>query len=100
MHGGHVVVAGDLDELLTAKTNKSGSVTLDYLRGDDKIDVPTKRRDSGQGKAQIRGGNIFNIKDMNIDVPLGKLVAISGVSGSGKSSFMYEIIASKSPGSI
>ena len=92
VHGGHVVVAGYLDELLTAKTNKSGSVTLDYLRGDNKIAIPDAYRTQDKGKLQVRGGNIFNIKDLNVDVPLGKLVAISGVSGSGKSSFMYEIL--------
>jgi excinuclease ABC subunit A len=45
VHGGHIIVADDLDKLLTAKTNPSGSVTLDYLRGDKKIEIPDKRRD-------------------------------------------------------
>jgi excinuclease ABC subunit A len=92
VHGGHVVVSGYLEELLTAKKNTSGSLTLDYLRGDLKVDIPQKRRDQDKGKLKIKGGKIFNIKNMNIDVPLGKLVAITGVSGSGKSSFIYEIL--------
>jgi excinuclease ABC subunit A len=92
VHGGNVVTSGWLDELLTAKTNKSGSVTLDYLRGDKKIEIPNERRDIDRGRIMIRGGNVFNIKDMNVDVPLGKLVMVTGVSGSGKSSFMYEIL--------
>ncbi len=92
IHGGEVVVSGYLDELLTAKKNPSGSLTLDYLRGDAKIEVPKKRRDIDRGRLLIRGGNIFNIKNLNADIPLGKLVAITGVSGSGKSSFMYEIV--------
>jgi excinuclease ABC subunit A len=91
VHGGKVVVSGYLDELLTAKKNTSDSLTLSYLRGESKIPVPHKRREP-HGKLMIRGGNIFNIKDMNIDVPLGTLNAITGVSGSGKSSFMYEIL--------
>ena len=92
VHGGEVVVSGYLDELLTAKKNDSGSITLDYLRGDLKIDIPKKRRDQDKGKLKIKGGKIYNIKNMNVEVPLGKLVTITGVSGSGKSSFVYEIL--------
>ena len=92
VHGGHVVTSGYLDELLTAKKNESGSLTLDYLRGDLKIDIPKKRRDQDKGKLKIKGGKIFNIKNMNVEVPLGKLVTVTGVSGSGKSSFIYEIL--------
>src|SRR6185369_8198124 len=91
IHGGKVVVSGWLEELLTAKKNPSGSLTLAYLRGEKNIEVPAKRREP-KGKIMVRGGNIFNIKDMNIDVPLGVLNVITGVSGSGKSSFMYEIL--------
>jgi excinuclease ABC subunit A len=92
VHGGEVVVTGYLDELLTAKDNKSGSLTLSYLRGEDRIEIPEKRRDQDKGKLKIKGGKIFNIKNMDIDVPLGKLVCVTGVSGSGKSSFIYEIL--------
>jgi excinuclease ABC subunit A len=92
VHGGEIVVSGYLDELLTAKQNKSESVTLDYLRGNKVIEIPEKRRGQDKGSIQIRGGKIFNIKNLNIDVPLGKFVAVTGVSGSGKSSFIYEIL--------
>lgn len=92
VHGGEVVVAGYLDDLLTSKKNDSGSLTLDYLRGDKKVEVPDKRRDKNAGALSIRGGNVYNIKNLNVDIPLGKMVAITGVSGSGKSSFMYEIV--------
>jgi len=92
VHGGHVVVAGDLDELITAKKNTSGSVTLDYLRGDKVVEVPEERRESPKGELQIRGGKIFNIKNMNVDIPLGRFISVTGVSGSGKSSFVYEIL--------
>lgn len=92
VHGGNVVVSGYLDKLLTDKKNTSGSMTLDYLRGDKVIDFPEKRRTSDKGEIKIRGGKIFNIKNLNADIPLGKLVCITGVSGSGKSSFVYEIL--------
>ncbi len=92
IHGGNVVVSGYLDELLTAKHNPSGSITLDYLRGDEVIKIPEIRRDQNQGVISIKNGNIFNIKNLNVDIPLGKLVAVTGVSGSGKSSFTYEIL--------
>lgn len=91
VHGGEVVVADYLEDLLTAKTNPSGSVTLDYLRGDKKIPIP-ERRTSEKGKINITGGKAFNIKNLNIDIPLGRLICVTGVSGSGKSTFMYEIV--------
>ncbi len=92
VHGGNVVVQGFLQELLDKKTNTSKSLTLDYLRGDTVIELPEKRRTQDKGSLQIKGGKIFNIKNMNVDIPLGKFVSITGVSGSGKSSFMYEIV--------
>ncbi len=91
VHGGNVVVADYLPKLLEAKTNESGSITLDYLRGDKKIVIP-ERRQSEKGSIKIRGGKAFNIKNMNVDIPLGRLIALTGVSGSGKSTFMYEIL--------
>ncbi len=92
IHGGEVVVADDLQKLLDAKKNDSGSLTLAYLRGERKIEVPTERRSSEKGSIKIRGGKAFNIKNLNVDIPLGRLVTITGVSGSGKSTFMYEIL--------
>ncbi|MFA7216700.1 MAG: excinuclease ABC subunit UvrA [Candidatus Paceibacterota bacterium] len=92
VHGGNVVVSGYLDELLTASKNPSGSLTLDYLRGDKFIEVPEERRTDPRGEIIIRGGNIFNIKNLNVEVPLSKFIAVTGVSGSGKSSFVYEIL--------
>ena len=89
-HGGEVVVSGSLEKLLTDKKQKS--LTLDYLRGDNKIEIPEKRRKQDKGTLKIRGGKIFNIKNLSADIPLGKMVAVTGVSGSGKSSLMYEIV--------
>ncbi|MDQ3014940.1 MAG: excinuclease ABC subunit UvrA, partial [bacterium] len=92
VHGGEIVASGWLDKLLTAKKNDSGSVTLAYLRGEKRIEIPDERRSQDKGKIMIRNGNVFNIKNMDVDVPLGRLVTITGVSGSGKSTFMYELI--------
>lgn len=92
VHGGEVIVADYLDKLLDAKTNPSKSRTLAYLRGEARIEIPEKRRTSDKGSLKVVGGKVFNIKNMSVDVPLGKLVCITGVSGSGKSSFMYEIL--------
>lgn len=90
VHGGNVVVSGDLDELIT-NPKKYKSLTLDYLRGDVSVPIP-KRRDTDKGHLRIRNGSIYNIKQLNADIPLGKFVTITGVSGSGKSTFMYELI--------
>lgn len=92
VHGGEIVVADYLDELLTAKTNKSKSRTLSYLREEAYIPLPEKRREADKGWIKIRGGKIFNIDNLNVDLPLGRMTVITGVSGSGKSSFMYEIL--------
>ena len=92
VHGGNVVVSGYLDDLLTAKKNVSGSVTLDYLRGDTVIEIPEKRRDDNKGSIKIVGGRVNNIENMNIEIPLGKLITVTGVSGSGKSTFVYELL--------
>ncbi|MCK9344788.1 MAG: excinuclease ABC subunit UvrA [Candidatus Pacebacteria bacterium] len=90
VHGGNIVVSGDLDELIT-NPKKYKSLTLDYLRGDVAVEVP-KRRDTDKGHLRIRNGNVYNIKQLDADIPLGKFVTITGVSGSGKSTFMYELI--------
>lgn len=92
VHGGQVVVAGYLEKLLGAKTNPSKSLTLEYLRGEKKIAVPKKRRSGEKGSVKIRGGKAYNIKNLQVDIPLGRLIAVTGVSGSGKSTFMYEIL--------
>jgi excinuclease ABC subunit A len=91
VHGGEVIVSGYLEDLLTAKKNTNNSRTLAYLRDEVKIEVPKKRREA-KGVLRVTGGKVFNIKNMNVEVPLGVMTSITGVSGSGKSSFMYEIL--------
>ena len=92
IHGGEIVVAGELDKLLTAKKNDSGSVTLAYLRGEKAIAVPEERREKDKGFLKIAGGKAYNIENLNCEVPLGRTVAVTGVSGSGKSTFLYDIL--------
>ena len=92
VHGGEVVASGYLDDLLTAPKNITGSLTLAYLRGEEIIAVPHTRRSKEKGVIKIRGGNLFNIKDVNVEIPLGRFNVITGVSGSGKSTLLYEII--------
>ena len=91
VHGGKIIVSGYLEELLTQKKNTNNSRTLAYLRGEEKIEIPKKRRHA-KGVLRIAGGKIFNINNLNVEVPLGVMTSITGVSGSGKSSFMYEIL--------
>ncbi len=91
-HGGKVIASGWLDDLLTAEKNTSGSKTLSYLRGEDEIEVPEERRTAQKGEIKVRGATLHNLKNQNVDIPLGKLVCITGVSGSGKSTFLYDIL--------
>ena len=89
IHGGYIVAAGKPDEV--AKNPKS--ITGMYLRGEKFITIPKKRR-SGNGKSLIiRGAKENNLKDITVEIPLGKLVVVSGVSGSGKSSLINDILA-------
>jgi len=92
IHGGRVVATGWLDDLLTAKENTHNSSTLAYLRQEKEIPLPEKRRESEKGWIKVRGATLHNLVNQNIDVPLGKLVCITGVSGSGKSTFLYNIL--------
>ena len=92
VHGGQIVVADYLDKLLSSKEDKSGSRTISYLREEEVIPLPEKRRDTNKGWIKIKGAKVFNIKNINAEIPLGRMTAITGVSGSGKSSFLYEVL--------
>lgn len=92
VHGGNVVAEGWLEDLLTAPKNDSGSLTLSYLRDETRIEVPDERRTGEKGSIKIKGATLHNLKNQNVDIPLGKLVCITGVSGSGKSTFLYDVL--------
>ena len=91
VHGGYVVAEGDIEAIKAAE----GSITGAYLSGRREIPVPTARRE-GNGKViRIRGAKENNLRNLTIDVPLGKFVAVTGVSGSGKSSLINEILVKR-----
>ncbi|TSC67912.1 MAG: excinuclease ABC subunit A [Parcubacteria group bacterium Gr01-1014_72] len=95
VHGGSIVVADELTKLLTAKRQTDAaahSKTLRYLRGEEAVPVPEERRSFERGALRIRGANIFNLTNVNAEIPLGRLTLITGVSGSGKSTFLYEVL--------
>lgn len=88
IHGGNVVFSGTLDEL----KNCENSITADYLLGRRKIEVPSSRR-KGNGKTlAVKGACEHNLKNINVKIPLGEFVCVTGVSGSGKSSLVNDII--------
>ncbi len=88
VNGGNVVFAGTIDKLLKCKA----SITGQYLSGRKVIPLPKKRR-KGSGKfLTIHGATEHNLKNIDVTIPLGKLVCVTGVSGSGKSSLVNEVI--------
>lgn len=88
INGGEVVYAGDVAGLLKCEE----SITGQYLSGKKKIAVPEKRR-SGNGKyLVVKGAREHNLKNIDVRIPLGELICVTGVSGSGKSSLVNEII--------
>ncbi len=88
VHGGNVVFSGTPNELLNCKD----SVTADYLSGRKKIPVPEKRRKGSGNFLTVKGAKENNLKNINVSVPLGEFVCVTGVSGSGKSSLVNDII--------
>jgi excinuclease ABC subunit A len=87
-HGGRLIHSGPLHELL----ENDRSVTAAYLRGDKAVQVP-KRRRNGKGEAVVvRGARENNLKGIDVSFPLGRFIAVTGVSGSGKSSLVTQVL--------
>ena len=85
--GGEIVAVGTVDDVL-----KSGTLTADYLCGRRRIEVPAVRRAGNGKKITIRGARGNNLKNITVDFPLGMMVCVTGVSGSGKSSLVNETL--------
>ena len=87
-HGGEIVAAGSLEDIVSCPR----SITGQYLSGVKKIPVPSARRAGNGGTLRIREASENNLKNIDVDIPLGSFVCVTGVSGSGKSSLVNEVL--------
>ena len=88
-HGGEIIASGTVEEVLAHPT----SLTARYLRGDLAVPVPPRRRPGSGKQLVIRGARENNLKNLDVEIPLGQFVAVTGVSGSGKSSLITDILS-------
>ncbi len=88
VHGGEVVFSGKVQDLLTCKD----SITGDYLSGRRKVEIPAVRRRGNGKKLSVLGASQNNLKGIDVELPLGEFICVTGVSGSGKSSLINDIL--------
>ena len=89
--GGEVVKTGEMPAVLKLPAGRS--LTIDYLNGKEKIEIPEKRRDKDKGSIKIIGASSNNIENIDFEVPLGRFVCVTGVSGSGKSTLVENLFS-------
>ena len=90
-HGGQIIAAGPVSEVMRSDQ----SLTAAYLRGDRQVAVPARRRPGNGKRLLIRGAAANNLKKIDVEIPLGCFVGVAGVSGSGKSSLVTDILSRK-----
>lgn len=88
INGGKIIASGTVDDIIKAKT----SITGKYLSGEKYIPIPEKIREGNGNFLHVKNAYLNNLKNIDVDIPLGKIVCLTGVSGSGKSSLMQDLI--------
>lgn len=88
VNGGHIVAQGSIDDIMSCKKSLTGQ----YLSGEKFIPIPEKIREGNGEFLHVKNAHLNNLKNIDVDIPLGKIVVLTGVSGSGKSSLMQDLV--------
>ena len=86
--GGKIIAQGTVEDIIKAKN----SITGKYLSGEKSIPIPEKTREGNGNFLEVKNAHLNNLKNVDVNIPLGKIVVLTGVSGSGKSTLIQELI--------